>query len=243
MAPRVHFHQVEEPQPCAYLPGRLAQHEHQVMTEVDLDALEQLLVRGWRRFGPLYFRPVCIPCGECRPLRIPVGQFRPTPSQLRALRRSRRFQLTFGRPRVDEARLALYRKWHAAREQVRGWEASALDARGYFEQFAFPHPAVHELALHDGDRLVAIGIWDVTPNAMSAVYCFFDPDLGRLSPGVANVMLGLELARARNVPHVYLGYRVLECPSLRYKGAFWPHELLSNRPSADQAPRWLPGGS
>lgn len=238
MAPRVHFHQVESPQACSYLPDRLARHEHKVMTEVSAEDLEALLERGWRRFGPLYFRPVCSPCDECKPLRIPVDRFVASTSQERALRRSRRFRVSFGPPIVDDARVTLYGAWHSGREEVRGWRPSELDEEGYFEQFAFPHPAIHELALHDGDALVAIGIWDVTPRAMSAVYCFFDPEHARLSPGVANVMLGIELARSRGVPHVYLGYRVMDCASLRYKDLFRPHELLMNRPGLDEPPQW-----
>lgn len=238
MAARVHFHQIETPQPCSYLPDRLAMHEHKVMTGVSAEELDDLLERGWRRFGPLYFRPVCSPCTECKPLRIPVDRFQPTTSQKRALRRCRRFRMSFGPPRVDEERLALYAAWHGQRELARGWAPSALDESGYFEQFAFPHPAVRELAVYDGDALVGLGIWDVTPRAMSAVYFFFDPKLARLSPGVANIMLGIELARERGIPWVYLGYRVLGCPSLRYKDAFRPHELLMNRPDSAEVPRW-----
>lgn len=240
--PKVHLHRIDSPQRCSYLPDRTAQHEQRYMTEVTVEDLDLLLERGWRRFGPLYFRPVCAACSECVSLRVPVGTFTPTDSQRRALRRSRRFRLTFGEPVVDAARLALYREWHAAREDVRGWEPSELDAEQYALQFAFPHPAIRELALHDGDRLVSVGLWDVTPRAMSAIYCFFDPGYARLSLGVANVMNGLELAREAGIPHVYLGYRVLGCPSLRYKDAFGPNEALQGRPSFGETPRWTPTG-
>jgi len=79
--------------------------------------------------------------------------------------------------------------------------------------------------------------------AWSAIYFFYEPDLARLSPGVANVMLCLELARMRAIPHVYLGYRVLGCPSMRYKEGFRPHELLVGRPGPDEEPRWVVAGA
>ena len=53
----------------------------------------------------------------------------------------------------------------------------------------------------------------------------------------------VELAQARGIPHVYLGYRVLACASLRYKGAFRPHELLETRPALDAAPHWSTASS
>ena len=232
-------HFVEDPRRCDYLPGQRAALEYRVMTGVGLEELDDLLARGWRRLGPFYFRPACVGCLECVPLRVPVGSFAPTPSQKRALARVRRLRLELGPPRVDRERLRLYARWHGAREERRGWAPAPLRADEYWLQFASPHPAVRELALYDVDRLMAVGLCDVTPRAWSAIYFFYDPAVARLSPGVANVMLGVELARARGIPHVYLGYRVLGCPSMRYKATFRPHELLVGRPSPDEEPRWV----
>lgn len=232
-------HFVEPPRACSYLPNERATLEHRLMTEVSPEELETLVVRGWRRFGPIYFRPACPACAECVSLRIPLDRFAPSESQKRALRRIRRFRVELGRPRVDPTRLALYAEWHHAREEVRGWEPSPLDRDTYFTQFAFPHPAGLELSLWDADRLVAVGLCDVTPRALSAVYFFYHPEIARLSPGVANVLLCAELARQRKIPHLYLGYRVLGCPSLRYKARYQPHELLVGRPGLEEEPRWI----
>jgi arginyl-tRNA--protein-N-Asp/Glu arginylyltransferase len=230
---------VEEPRQCDYLGAQRAALEYKVMTGVDPEELEALLLHGWRRLGPFYFRPACAGCLECVSLRIPVATFTPTASQKRARRRAARFELRIRAPRVDRSRLELYARWHAAREGRRGWLPAALGPEEYALQFAYPHPAVREVTWHDGERLVAVGLSDVTPRAWSAIYFFYDPEIARLSPGVANVMLSVELARQRGIPHVYLGYRVLGCASMRYKATFRPHELLVGRPGADEAPRWV----
>jgi arginine-tRNA-protein transferase len=232
-------HFVEDPRTCDYLPAQRASLEYRVMTGVGADELEAMLVRGWRRLGPFYFRPACAGCFECMPLRIPVATFAATASQRRARRRLGRLRVMVGAPRVDRARLDLYARWHAGRERRRGWGEAALGAEEYWLQFAYPHAAVRELSFHDGDRLVAVSLCDVTPRVWSAIYFFFDPDLARLSPGVANVMLCIELARQRGIPHVYLGYRVLGCPSMRYKAGFRPHELLQGRPGPEDEPQWV----
>ena len=239
---KVLAHFVEPPRACSYLPDREASLECRVMTGVGIDELEALLVRGWRRQGPLYFRPRCAGCMECVSLRVPVDRFRPTESQKRARRRCGRFRVVLERPRVDDERLALYAAWHAAREDARGWEPSALDAEGYAVQFAYPHPAAWEMTLRDGDRIVALTLCDVTRRAWSAIYGFYSPEIARLSPGVAAVTLALELARARGIPHVYLGYRVMGCPSMRYKSGFRPHEALVGLPGPDEEPRWVEAG-
>lgn len=232
---------VEPPHPCAYLPDRQAQLEVRVQVEVTPGELDALLARGWRRFGPVYFRPACVSCGECLTLRIPVQDFRPTKSQRRARKNASKLVRRVGVPIVDEERLALYARWHAHREHERGWSESDIDAERYAFDFAFPHPSVREVTFRDpadGDRLVGVGISDETPNALSAVYFFWDPEHAPSSLGVANVVMLLEDARAKGKPFVYLGYRVEGCASLAYKGRFRPHQLLEGRPAEGEEPQW-----
>jgi leucyl-tRNA---protein transferase len=236
-------HLIEPPRVCSYLPEQTASLEYRLMMDVSPLEYEVMLVRGWRRFGPIYFRPACVGCGECLSLRIPLARFSPTESQRRALRRSRRFEIRLGRPQVDEERLALYAAWHADREADRHWSPAPLDADDYFQQFAFPHPAAHEISFRDDGQLVALGLVDVTPQAWSLVYFFYHPRIARLSPGVANVMLGATLAKERGIPHVYLGYSVAGCASMAYKSGFRPHELLEGRPGPRETPCWRPAES
>lgn len=238
---RVHHHVVEDPRPCSYLPSRDAQLEIRVMDGVSAEDLEALLARGWRRFGPVYFRPACVGCAECVPLRIDVATFAPSKSQRRAAKNAARLRRTVGPPIVDAERLALYHRWHEQREAARGWEPTDLDPERYAIDFAFPHPAAREAAFRDpsdGDRLVGLGLVDEMPGAMSAVYFFWDPDRAPASLGVANVVTLVEEARAKGMPHVYLGYRVKGCASLVYKDRYEPHEMLVGRPSFDEAPDW-----
>lgn len=236
-------HEIEAPRPCSYLPDQRSEMEQMVLDGVTPEEYEHLLVRGWRRFGPVYMRPACSVCQECVSLRIPTADFRPSDSQRRARAACAHFRVEVGPPRVDEERLALYRAWHAEREGSREWSPSPLSGQDYFLQFAFPHPSVREVAYYDdtaegGPKLVGLGICDELPHAWSAVYFFYEPAYAKCSPGVANVVFQVELARARGIPHVYLGYRVQDCASLRYKGNYRPHELLEGRPALDEAPRW-----
>jgi arginine-tRNA-protein transferase len=232
---------VEPPHACPYLDDKSAQLEIRVQIDVTPEELEELLSRGWRRFGPVYFRPACTACGECITLRVLTAEFRPTKSQRRAAKNAARLSRAVGVPRIDDERLALYQKWHAEREGARGWEPSPIDTQRYGFDFAFPHPSVREVAFRDpanGDRLVGLGICDETPRAISAVYFFWDPEHAPPSLGVAHVVAILADARARGLPYVYLGYRVLDCPSLVYKARYGPHELLEGRPDDGEPPTW-----
>jgi arginine-tRNA-protein transferase len=237
---------VEKPHACAYLPERQASLEVRVMLDVSSGDMESLLERGWRRFGPVYFRPACEGCGECVSLRVVATSFVPSKSQRRAVRACAPLRRVVGVPRVDDARLALYARWHANREEKRGWEPNGQTRDRYALEFAFPHPCAREVAFYDdaargeggGARLVGIGLYDETPRALSAAFFFYDPDYAHLSPGIANVTMLLDAARSRGLTHVYLGYRVAGCASLRYKAGFRPHELMFGRPAMHERAAW-----
>jgi arginine-tRNA-protein transferase len=233
---------VEAPRPCSYLAERRAALAHRIQVGVDPVELDAMLERGWRRFGPDYFRPACPACSDCVPTRIHVPSFAPSRSQRRARNRSASLRVMVGPPEVTHDRLALYHAWHAEREIAREWTHGKLDSRDYFYQFAFPHPSAREVAYYDDTdgRLVAVGICDETPRAWSAIYCFYDPTYARLSPGVNNVLTLVAIARAQSKPYVYLGYRVSDCPSLCYKAAYRPQETLVGWPEEAEAPLWVP---
>lgn len=241
---RILQHWLSAPSSCAYLPDQQSSLEYRLMLEVAPAELDVLLARGWRRFGPAYFRPGCRGCHECVPLRIPVHAFTPSRSQRRVRKKTAHLRLVVDRPQVDAARLDLYHRWHAMQGTARGWPEDRIDAEEYYHQFAFPHPSVREFAYYDdeapgGSKLVAVGIVDETPRALSAVYTYHDPDYRQLSLGTASILFQLEEARRADKQWLYLGYRVQGCASSEYKARFGPHELLEGWPEFDDEPAWV----
>ena len=233
-------HRIAGPEPCPYLEGLSSTTETMLMTGVTTAELDSLLERGWRRFGPVYFRPVCAACDECISVRVPVEAFVPSPNLRRVRRRAAHLRVEVGEPVVDDARLSLYRRWHASREEERGWKPDRIGVESYAMQFCFPHNAAREFSYWEGDELIAVGIADETPRALSAVYCYYDPGRAILSPGTYNVLRAIEYARQRRLRYLYLGYRVEGCASLRYKGRFRPQERLRGRVDGLDEPRWEP---
>jgi leucyl-tRNA---protein transferase len=239
---RLLHHSVEDARPCPYLSGSAASLEHRVLLDVSPHEADELFDRGWRHFGPGWFRPACRDCSACLSTRILVDGFAPSRSQRRVRRRAAPLRAVVGEPVFDRTRLALFHTWQHDRVHARGWEPAPFGAKDYWMRFTFATPFAREIAFYDDDadgRLVMVSICDETPRAWSAVFCFYDPAYQRVSPGVANILELLELARAGGQRHVYLGYCVLDCQSLRYKAAFHPQELLVGLPGDDEVPRWV----
>jgi arginine-tRNA-protein transferase len=223
---------------CPYLAGRMATTDYRILTEVTPLEHEAMLIRGWRRFGLQYFRPECAGCRECVSLRIPIATFQPTKSQRRAWRKCAHLRVEIRSPQVDETRLALFAAWHGAREQTRGWKPSPMNAEEYAATFCPANASAREMAYYDGERLVALGLVDVTPHAVSSIYFYYHPDVAGWSLGVASVLFEIEWARQQGCAHLYLGYRVSGCPSTAYKARYGPHELLLDRPTFEETPGW-----
>ena len=230
-----------ESEECSYLPERPSSLEYRMLTDVRSDELDHLLERGWRHFGPAFFRPTCDACAECVPLRIPVASFRPSRQQRRVARATRGWRVVIGPPAVDDRRIDLYHRWHAAREVSRGWSDGGTDAAEYGRQFAHPSPCAREFSYFDESAtLVAVAIVDETPMALSAVYTFFDPAFAKCSPGTASILFQIDHARRMEKRWLYLGYCIRGCPSSVYKARFGPHEVLQTRPALDEPAHWMP---
>jgi len=227
--------------PCAYLSGKPAMLEVRLLTDVSPEETEHLVERGWRRFGPEYFRPICRACHECVSLRVVARDFRFSKSQRRVVRKCANVKIEIGPPRADADRVALYQKWHAARETSCGWQENPLDEEGYRRQFCFPHTCGREMTYWTNGRLIGVGLVDEMPNSISSTYFFFDPDFNNLSLGVYSAMCEISLALQLGKSYVYFGYRVSGCRSLLYKSGFRPHELLSTRPTETESALWLAG--
>ena len=219
-------HFVSGPATCHYLPDRLATQEYVALAQISPGEYEALMNRGWRKFGAMLFRPVCAQCRECRPLRIPAAEFTPSRSQQRTWRKNADLEVRHAPPAVDAQRLDLYRRYQAAQTEIKGWPEAERTAKSYARQFVQnPLPSI-EITLWEGDALRAVVVTDVTPNAVSGVYHFHDPDCRARGLGTCALLHTIDLARQLEKPWVYFGFYVAGCSSMAYKTCFQPHEIL-----------------
>lgn len=184
---------------------------------------EQLLAAGFRRSGDIAYRPDCMACQACVPVRIPLA------SSVRLPRRHRRNLR-------DNAAWSLLRA-DAFTAAHRALYARYLDHRHPDTPMAETPPDdllanVRGLSsiwdIRDRRQLIGFCVIDHTPGAWSAVYTAFEPDQACHGPGTFAVLAMIDAARRHGASHLYLGYWIAASPAMAYKGGFRPLEQLTD---------------
>ena len=212
------------PSPCPYLPGRDSRLVALGPERLAPELYRLFLDLNFRRLGTIVYRPACEGCRECRQLRVDVSRFHPSRAQRRCWKRNADVAAAVGRPEATAEKHEVYRRYLETRHdgQMSGsWD----EFRDFLHQAP---PFTREVVLRVDGRLVGAGIYDALPEALSAVYFYFDPDLGGRSPGTLNVLWLVDECRRLGVPWLYLGYHVAGSPSMAYKAGFSPHETLGD---------------
>jgi arginine-tRNA-protein transferase len=214
----------DQPAPCPYLPGRKARFVYLRPRSLAPGVYHLLMDLNFRRLGAIVYRPQCDACRECRQIRIDVAWFRPNRAQSRCLRRNADVTASWGEPQATRAKHDVYERYLAARHEGQMSGAWEEFAQGLYDD----SPLAREVVFRTQGRLLGAGIVDIEPEAMSAVYFYFDPDLAGRSPGTLNVLELVQECRRRAIPWLYLGYHVAGSASMSYKAAFRPHQLLGD---------------
>lgn len=214
------------PEPCPYLPEQEARMPLRIpVQQLSGVQFDHYLETGQRRSGVYLYRPECGSCRACEPIRLAVERFHPNRTQRRILRRGDRLlHMQSGPPIADLTRVDLFN----AHRRERGLAAREGDITVDEYEAFLVETCCHtiELSYRWDGRLIAVAICDVGDCAISAVYTYFDPFAGHLSPGVYSILKQVELCRSLQKPHLYLGYFVDGCVHMAYKVNYLPHERL-----------------
>ena len=226
-------------QPCAYLPDRVATMEYRSGRRIAPEQFEHLLLRGWRRFGSIMFRPRCASCTACRSLRVCVDRFAPTKSQRQSLQKNNDVRVVVQPVSVTDQHVTLFNDYHEDMHRRRGWRLDSITADEYWWSFASgDHSFAHEMLYFRDEQLIGVGLVDLLPRSSSSVYFFHEPSWRVQSPGTFSLLTEIEMARSANRQHHYLGYWIEENQSMAYKSRFGPHELLREYIADHQTPDW-----
>lgn len=228
-----------QPYRCPYLSGETASLTHRILIDISASEYEDLLSRGWRRFGCEFFRPACAACVECRSLRLRLRDFKPSRSQRRALKANADIDVVVRRPAVTHAHVQLYNAYHQDMARRKAWPFRAHNVKTYYENFVIGEwDFARELQYYADGRLVGVALADVTPHALTSIYFYHDPAWRPKSPGVFSILQQVAYAQQLGLTYHYLGYWVPGSRSMDYKAQYRPHEILTRYPADAETPVW-----
>lgn len=216
----------DEPMACPYLEGRRARLPMRLPTRwLSAAEFDTRLQVGDRRQGVLLYHTACADCRACEPIRIDVATFRAGRTQRRIHRRGQEIiDVEEGPPEFSKERLALYNR-HKFGRGLQSTE-ERMDEQGYRAFLVETCCDTFELRYRVAGELIGVAVVDRAATALSAVYFYFDPDYEHLSPGVFSILTQVELCRRLGLRYLYLGFHILQCPSMAYKSRYRPHERL-----------------
>jgi leucyl-tRNA---protein transferase len=216
------FLQAGEPHSCPYLPGLTAREEFFCTDSLDPEFYHDLMDNGFRRSGLCFYRPICRDCAECRPLRVPADAFTLSKSFRRVLKKNEDVTVSAGRPRLDEEKYGLYRRYLRCQHKSEGPETASN-----IQRFLYTTAVLSiEFEYRVRGQLIAVGIVDVSSRSLSSVYAYYDPDHAHRSLGTFSALQEILFCQDRGIPHYYIGFYIANCASMNYKSRFKPHELL-----------------
>lgn len=213
-------------EPCPYLKDQTARLPMRYpLRAFTLEEFNERLVAGDRRQGNMIYHTACPACRACTPVRVDIARFVPNRSQRRVLRQAGAvLRLELGKTMVDRRRVELYNLHKLGRQLTHG--EGPIRTEGYAAFLVESCCDTFELRYYVGDELIGVAVTDRSSQALSAVYCYFDPQYQGISPGTYSILKQIELCRAWNLQYLYLGF-YLDAPSrMAYKGNFRPQQRL-----------------
>jgi len=221
---------VTAPQPCPYLPARTERKLFTALQGEHATTLNDALSKqGFRRSQNVLYRPSCAECAACLSARVRVADFKPSKSQRRILRRNAHLSRDTISPWAAEDQYELFRKYLESRHATGGMaDMDIFEFAAMIEETPIRSRVIEYTAPEQGDQmreLAAVALTDVLDDGLSMVYSFFDPARDRDSLGTYVILDHIQIARAANLPYVYLGYWVPGSPKMDYKARFSALEI------------------
>jgi arginine-tRNA-protein transferase len=210
---------------CGYWHERLARDLIIDPTDPHLPSVfGRALSMGFRRSGGHVYRPYCNGCRACISVRIPVARFQPNRTQRRCLARNADIDVQVRPARRTEENFALYRRYLDTRHVGGGMDDPAP---ANFDAFlACDWSPTDFMELRRDGELVGVAVTDAVPDALSAVYTFFAPELAHRSLGSFAILSQVQRARDEGRSHLYLGFWLDGHPKMTYKRGYRPLEFL-----------------
>ncbi len=224
---------------CSYLKNEIQKTHYKIIDNCSIAQCESLIERGWRRFGSMFFRPICDTCTACESVKIDVKNYIFSKSKRRIMKKNKDISIHIQRPSMSQKHIDIFNTYHEHMKYKRDWDGQETTPKNYYMSFVHGHQKFgYEVLYFDDERLIAVDLIDILPNGISSIYFYYDPIYESHSLGTYSLLKQIEYAREKNLDWIYLGYYVKGCQSLEYKASYQPLLTLEQRPKEDEEFIW-----
>lgn len=230
---------VEEQRECSYFDNEISDIRYRYMFDCSSSQYQEMLERGWRRFGKMHFVPECKTCTKCISMRIDVKNYKFSKSEKRVIAKNKDTKLYIRPPSMTLEHLNLYNKYHAFMNQKKDWPFNEIEPGEYSKSYVEGKSEyAKEFLYMKDDKLIGVALVDILPKSISSIYCYYDHDYSDLSIGKFSILAQIKIAKEMSIPYIYLGYWIKDHFSMGYKEAYQPFEILKNRPTLKEETIW-----
>jgi arginine-tRNA-protein transferase len=224
---------------CSYLDNKTQSTHYKMIENCSREECQDFIERGYRRFGKMFFHPICADCQECQSIKIDVQNYQFTKSARRILKKAKNIKSYLQTPTISQTHIDLFTKYHLYMKDKKEWAYNEITPEYYYQSFVDGHHdfGYEVLYFHEG-KLIGVDLIDILDNGISSIYFYYDPDYASYSLGKLSLYKQIEFAKKSKRAWIYLGYYVQECPSLSYKAQYKPFKTLEGRPKLNEAYCW-----
>ena len=224
---------------CSYLDDLEQTTYYKIIQHCTAKQCQEFIERGYRRFGKMYFRPICSTCSECQSIKIDVENFSFSKSQRRVLRKAKHIKSYIQKPTLSKDHLKLFEKYHLYMKDSKNWDHNPVTAQSYHSSFVDgANDFGYEILYYDENKLIGVDLIDILEDGISSIYFYYDTDYMEYSLGKLSLYNQILYAKESKLKWIYLGYYVKDCPSLSYKDHYKPYLTLDGQPNLEDIYVW-----
>ena len=224
---------------CSYLKDKEQITHYKVIENCSTKQCQEFIERGYRRFGKMYFRPICHDCQECQSIKIDVENFKFSKSMKRVLNKASSIKSYIQQPSMTKEHLELFEKYHLYMRDKKTWDYQEVTPQSYYNSFVNGYNDFgYEVLYYHEEKLIGVDLIDILEDGISSIYFYYDPDFANYSLGKLSLYNQVKFAKQSKKRWIYLGYYVEECPSLSYKSHYKPYLTLDGRPNLHESYKW-----
>jgi arginine-tRNA-protein transferase len=195
---------------------------------INTNHLAMLTESGFRRSGDYTYRPHCETCQACESLRVPIQSFIASKSQKRVFNKNKDLKVSIISADYQQEHFDLYERYINERHKDGDMYPTTESQYRSFLLAPIESCRFIEYRQATDNKLVAVSVIDVLPNALSAIYTFFDPNEEARSLGTFAILWQLKYCVNENLKFLYLGYYIKDSKKMSYKNKFRPYQVYKN---------------